>query len=217
MPKFVTIGYGDRTGYERTAPQVRDAAHAHDATLKQRGVLMGIAGTPVQVRNPKGCCRREDQNWPLRHPPLPVAGFAIIEAADLAEAIELARIHHARWPMACRGLAASGRSFSYPTAVIAREAMTAGVRPLDREPPARMLRLRSRSMRAGGSRSNAPAPALGLLCSAALVQMHRHRRKHRNPHKSGPDQPEPGRDPDQRRDAGDDGRRRDHDGELERG
>jgi hypothetical protein len=33
MPKFVTIGYGDEVGYERTAPEVRDAAHAHDATL----------------------------------------------------------------------------------------------------------------------------------------------------------------------------------------
>ena len=34
MPKFVTIGYGDREGYDRTDP----AAHAHDAQLsKARG------------------------------------------------------------------------------------------------------------------------------------------------------------------------------------
>jgi hypothetical protein len=25
MPKFVTIGYGDRAGYDRTDPPVRDA------------------------------------------------------------------------------------------------------------------------------------------------------------------------------------------------
>jgi hypothetical protein len=31
---------------------IRDAAHAHDAELQKDGVLMGIAGTPVQVRNP---------------------------------------------------------------------------------------------------------------------------------------------------------------------
>ena len=34
MPKFVTIGYGDLAGYERTSKDVRDAAHAHDAELK---------------------------------------------------------------------------------------------------------------------------------------------------------------------------------------
>ncbi len=51
MARFVTIGYGDEAGYERTAPEVRDAAHAHDARLAEGGVEMGIAGTPVQVRN----------------------------------------------------------------------------------------------------------------------------------------------------------------------
>jgi len=30
MPKFITIGYGDREGYDRTDADVRDAAHAHD-------------------------------------------------------------------------------------------------------------------------------------------------------------------------------------------
>ena len=34
MPKFVTIGYGDREGYDRTPQEVRDAAHAHEAELK---------------------------------------------------------------------------------------------------------------------------------------------------------------------------------------
>lgn len=52
MPKFVTIGYGDREGYESTDVGVRDAAHEHDARLREAGVVMGIAGTPVQVRNP---------------------------------------------------------------------------------------------------------------------------------------------------------------------
>lgn len=44
MAKFVTIGYGDRAGYERTAPEVRNAAHAHDKELRKRGALMGVAG-----------------------------------------------------------------------------------------------------------------------------------------------------------------------------
>jgi hypothetical protein len=48
----VTIGYGDREGYDRTPVTVRDAAHAHDAKLQKNGVLKGIAGAPVQIRNP---------------------------------------------------------------------------------------------------------------------------------------------------------------------
>lgn len=51
MPKFITIGYGDRAGYERTPSDVRDLAHAHDAKLEKSGALIGMAGTPVQVRN----------------------------------------------------------------------------------------------------------------------------------------------------------------------
>lgn len=88
MPKFVTIGYGDQEGYDRTAVAVRDAAHAHDAKLQKAGVLMGIAGTPVQVRNPDAA-RMETTDGPFMTSSLPVAGFAIIEAADLAEAIDM--------------------------------------------------------------------------------------------------------------------------------
>ena len=88
MPRFVTIGYGDQAGYDRTPPDVRAHAHAHDEGLKRRGALMGIAGKPVQVRNPdeRGI---ETQNGAFLSASLPVAGFAVIDAADLAEAIEL--------------------------------------------------------------------------------------------------------------------------------
>jgi len=88
MPKFVTIGYGDRAGYDQTAPEVRDAAHAKDAELKQRGALIGIAGAPVQVRNrdAKGV---ETEAAPFMSSALPIAGFAVIEAADLSEAIDM--------------------------------------------------------------------------------------------------------------------------------
>lgn len=88
MARFVTIGYGDRAGYDRTAPEIRDAAHAHDARLRKAGALMGVAGAPVQVRNPeaKGA---ETTEGPFMASSLPVAGFAVIEAATLAEAIEM--------------------------------------------------------------------------------------------------------------------------------
>jgi hypothetical protein len=88
MPKFVTIGYGDKAGYDRTAPDVRNAAHAHDRALAEGGALIGIAGTPTQVRNPDAAGVRTGHGAFMASS-LPVAGFAIIEAADLAEAIAM--------------------------------------------------------------------------------------------------------------------------------
>ena len=89
MAKFVTIGYGDRKGYDRTNPAVPDAAHAHDARLAERGGEMGRAGTPVQVRNHDGA-GIETETGPFLQSALPVAGFGVIEAATLEEAVTLA-------------------------------------------------------------------------------------------------------------------------------
>lgn len=88
MAKFVTIGYGDQAGYDRTDPAVRNAAHAHDVGLLQRGVDMGIAGQPVQVRN-HDAAGLITQDGPFMSSSLPVAGFAVIEAATLAEAVQI--------------------------------------------------------------------------------------------------------------------------------
>lgn len=88
MPKFVTIGYGSQEDYDRTAVAIRDAAHAHDATLRKDGALMGIAGKPVQVRNPDAA-GVVSTSGPFMQSALPVAGFSVIEAADLAEAIAM--------------------------------------------------------------------------------------------------------------------------------
>ncbi len=88
MPKFVTIGYGDRASYDATPQAIRDAAHAHDAEMKKRGALMGVAGAPVQVRNPLAAGVKTE-NSAFMSSALPVAGFAVIEAVDLAEAIKI--------------------------------------------------------------------------------------------------------------------------------
>jgi hypothetical protein len=85
---FITIGYGDRAGYERTDPSVREAAHAHDARLRADGALMGVAGDPVQVRNHDGAGVRTTQG-PFMRSDLPIAGFAVIEAESAEEAAEL--------------------------------------------------------------------------------------------------------------------------------
>lgn len=87
MPRFITIGYGDQAGYDRTPRPIRDAAHEHDAKLRSEGALIGIAGAPVQVRNPDAA-HLETREGSFMSSNLPVAGFAIIEAADMAEAIE---------------------------------------------------------------------------------------------------------------------------------
>ena len=88
MAVFITIGYGDRKGYDRTDPTARDAAHAHDARLRTDGAVIGIAGAPVQVRNHDAAGVRTEQG-PFLQATLPVAGFALIEAADLDEAIDI--------------------------------------------------------------------------------------------------------------------------------
>jgi hypothetical protein len=49
---------------------------------------MGMAGAPVQVRNPNAAYV-ESTNGPFMACSLPLVGFAIIEAANLAEAIDM--------------------------------------------------------------------------------------------------------------------------------
>src|SRR5215469_12151706 len=87
MPKFITIGYGDEAGYNRTPLEVREAAHRHDAHLRDAGATIGMAGTPVQVRNTGGAGVQTTRD-PFMRSELPVAGFAVIEAANLESAIE---------------------------------------------------------------------------------------------------------------------------------
>jgi hypothetical protein len=88
MPKFVTIGYGDRVGYERTDSSVREAAHEQDARLQASGAVMGVAGSPVQVRN-HDANGVQTNRGAFMHADLPVAGFAVIEATTLEEAAAL--------------------------------------------------------------------------------------------------------------------------------
>jgi hypothetical protein len=88
MAKFITIGYGDKAGYESTSEAVRAAAHENDAKLVSSGAVIGIAGEPVQVRNHDAAGMQTAQGQYLRSD-LPVAGFAVIDADDLQHAIEL--------------------------------------------------------------------------------------------------------------------------------
>ncbi len=89
MAMFITIGYGDRDGYDRTNPALREAAHAHDARLRASGAVMGVAGQAVQVRN-HDAAGVQTKAGPFMNATLPVAGFALIEANTVEEAIEIA-------------------------------------------------------------------------------------------------------------------------------
>lgn len=86
MPRFLTIGYGDRAGYDATSETLRSAAHAQDAMLRAAGAVIGVAGQPVQVRNPGGGGVERREGAYLRSD-LPLAGFALIEAADIDDAV----------------------------------------------------------------------------------------------------------------------------------
>ena len=88
MARFVTIGYGDEAGYERTAQEVKDRAHGVDEAMREAGAVSGMAGKPVQVRN-HGDAGTTTEDGSFMTSGLPVAGFGLIEAADLEEAIRM--------------------------------------------------------------------------------------------------------------------------------
>ena len=73
----------------RPIRHVRDAAHEHDERLRAAGAVMGIAGQPVQVRNHEGA-GVDTTAGPYLRSDLPIAGFGLIEANSLEEAITLA-------------------------------------------------------------------------------------------------------------------------------
>jgi hypothetical protein len=87
MATFITIGYGDAAGYDRVSDECKATAHARDDALRANGALIGIAGPPVQVRNPESSGVRTESG-PYLQSALPIAGFAVLEAEDLDAAIE---------------------------------------------------------------------------------------------------------------------------------
>jgi hypothetical protein len=88
VARFVTIGYGDEAGYDRTAQEVKDRAHGVDEAMREAGAVSGMAGKPVQVRN-HGDAGTTTEEGSFMSSGLPVAGFGLIEAADLDAAIAM--------------------------------------------------------------------------------------------------------------------------------
>jgi hypothetical protein len=73
-------------GYEKTPEELRSAAHKQDRKLRDEGALMGMAGDVVQVRNTLGK-QVQTKSGAFMSSELPIAGFAIIDARDISEAI----------------------------------------------------------------------------------------------------------------------------------
>ena len=88
MPKFVAIGYGDRSGYDRTPKLLRDDAHAQDEALKSAGAVIGVAGSPILVRNTENTGIIVE-SAAFMSSALPIAGITVVDAASIEEAIEL--------------------------------------------------------------------------------------------------------------------------------
>ena len=86
MAKFLTIGYGDQAGYDRTDAAVRQEAHRQDARLQAHGAVIGVVGQPIQVRNPEAA-GLETRSGSFMKSELPLAGFALIDAEDIEDAV----------------------------------------------------------------------------------------------------------------------------------
>lgn len=86
--KFLCLAYGDEEGWNALSEAERQECLAHDKAIRERGNLMAAVQTSVtSVRNRNGKLDVVDE--PRASPPLPLAGFSVIEAGDLDEVIEL--------------------------------------------------------------------------------------------------------------------------------
>jgi hypothetical protein len=88
MARFLTIGYGDPAGYDNTPQGIRDAAHEHDAQLVREGAITAMMLAPVCVTNKHDEGMRVTPG-PFMRSDLPVAGFSLIEAESLDDAVAL--------------------------------------------------------------------------------------------------------------------------------
>ncbi len=86
--KFLVLAYGHELDWQALGKREQEELLAQDQTLRQRGDLVAALGAPVTtVRAWDG--EPLASQGPFGVAPLPLAGFGIIEAADLEEAVRL--------------------------------------------------------------------------------------------------------------------------------
>ncbi|HEX6746888.1 MAG TPA: YciI family protein [Longimicrobium sp.] len=88
--KYLVLAYGAEEDWRALSKEEQDALLAQDEVLRRRGALVAAVTTDVTtVRAWDGT--PEVTHGTFGNPKVPLAGFGVIEAADLDEAIALVK------------------------------------------------------------------------------------------------------------------------------
>jgi hypothetical protein len=85
--KFLCLAYGDEKKWLALPKSTQEALRAQDDLLRSRGDLVAEVLAPTTVRFVGGHAQTVDR--PFGQAPLQLAGFYVLEARDIDEAIEL--------------------------------------------------------------------------------------------------------------------------------
>jgi hypothetical protein len=86
--KYLCLAYGDEKNWKALTKDEQDALLAQDEVLRKRGALMAaVRPTVTTVRAWDGTPVTTDR--PFADSSAPLAGFSVIEAADVDEAVRL--------------------------------------------------------------------------------------------------------------------------------
>lgn len=88
--KFLCLAYGSEEDWNRLSREEQDALLAQDEVVRRRGALMGAVRPAVStVRAPDGAAVVTE--GPFAAARAPLAGFSVIEAADVDEVVRLVK------------------------------------------------------------------------------------------------------------------------------
>jgi hypothetical protein len=85
--KFLVLAYGAEADWLALSPDQREVLLAQDAVLRARGDIVAAVGRPTTVRSPGGATARAERAFASA--PLPMAGFGLIDADDVDQAVRL--------------------------------------------------------------------------------------------------------------------------------
>lgn len=91
MPKFITIGYGDRARYERISQTVKDSAHGSDARMKRECAATTPSGKSRDHRAPSRTALSRFGRWGRGLPMKPRISVITLGVADLDRALAFYR------------------------------------------------------------------------------------------------------------------------------
>ncbi len=85
--RFLCLAYGAERDWNALSPDRQAELLAQDEVLRRRGDTVGALGLVTTVRRPGAS--PETTGVPVMRPAIPLAGFSVVEARDLDEAILL--------------------------------------------------------------------------------------------------------------------------------